>query len=156
MKAMLLVPMILLSATTVRAQGASSSKLPEGVQWTAVPPALPPGAEIAVLDGDPAKAEPYTIRLKFPDRYTVAPHFHPTDEHVTVISGTLRLGMGDSIDQKGMKTLRSGGYVTAPAQMHHYAVAQGKTVVQIHGMGPFAITYVNPNDDPRNTTASTQ
>ncbi len=156
MKAMLLVPMILLTAGVARAQTGASSALPDGVQWAAVPPMLPEGAQIAVLDGDPGKAAPFTIRLRFPDGYTVPPHSHSTDEHVTVISGTLHLGMGDAIDRKAAQTLRSGGYATAPAQMNHYAWAGGETIVQIHAMGPFDITYVNPKDDPRTKTASSQ
>jgi quercetin dioxygenase-like cupin family protein len=155
MNAMLLAPIILLAAGTAHGQAAhASSGLPAGVQWVAAPPSLPPGAKMAVLDGDPGGSALFTIRLQFPDGYTVPPHFHPTDEHVTVISGTLGLGMGDVIDRSKMMTLRSGGYITAPAQGHHYAVARGSTVVQIHATGPFVITYVNPKDDPRRTATT--
>jgi quercetin dioxygenase-like cupin family protein len=101
------------------------------------------------MQGDPSKAALYTIRLELPDGYVIKPHFHPTDEHVTVVSGTFLVGMGDSVDFKNGMTLPAGGFVTAPAQAHHFAGARGLTVVQVHGMGPFAITYVKVGDDPR-------
>jgi len=85
-----------------------------------------------------------------PPGYTIRPHFHPTDEHVTVVTGTLILGMGDSVRTRNAHALTAGGFITAKAQEHHFAVARGRTVVQVHGEGPFAITYVNPKDDPRN------
>ena len=115
-------------------------------------PLLPAGARFAVLQGDPGKTGVYTVRLEMPPGYTIRPHFHPTDENVTVVSGTLVLGMGDSIRTRGAHALTSGGFITAKAQEHHFAVARGRTVVQVHGEGPFAITYVNPKDDPRNAT----
>jgi quercetin dioxygenase-like cupin family protein len=117
--------------------------------WGPAPPFLAKGAEFAVYQGDPGKAGVYTIRLKLPAGYVIAPHFHPTDEHVTVISGQFQVGMGDAVDQTKAETLGPGGFVTAPANVHHYAVAKEASIVQVHGMGPFAITYVNPEDDPR-------
>jgi quercetin dioxygenase-like cupin family protein len=103
-----------------------------------------------VLQGDPSQPGIYTVRLEMPAGYTIRPHFHPTDEHVTVVSGTLILGMGDSLHTRGAHALAAGGFITAKAQEHHFAIARGKTVVQVHGQGPFAITYINANDDPRN------
>lgn len=119
------------------------------VPWGPAPPFLSAGARFAVMQGDPSKAAIYTIRLEFPDGYVIKPHYHPTDEHITVISGTFLVGMGDSVDFKSGMTVPAGGFVTAPAQGHHFASARGVTVVQVHGMGPFAITYVKPADDPR-------
>ncbi|MBX6365773.1 MAG: cupin domain-containing protein [Gemmatimonadetes bacterium] len=113
---------------------------------------LPPGAQIAVLDGDPSSAVPFTIRRRFPDGYRIAPHTHPTDEHVTVIQGTFAVGMGERFDAAAMRQLAPGGYVTAPANQAHFAAAQGETIVQIHAIGPFALTYVNPADAPRTAT----
>ena len=120
------------------------------LNWGPAPPALPAGAKFALLQGDPSQSAIYTIRLDFPDGYRIAPHFHPTDEHVTVISGTFLVGMGDSLDATKTTALVPGGFITAAANMHHYAIAKGHTVVQVHGMGPFVLTYVNAKDDPRN------
>jgi quercetin dioxygenase-like cupin family protein len=90
----------------------------------------------------------FTVRLDMPDGYRIAPHFHPTDEHITVISGTFLIGMGDAIDPKQMSPLPTGGFATASANMHHYATAKGHTVVQVSAMGPFQLTYVHAADDP--------
>lgn len=121
----------------------------DDVKWGPAPPALPPGAQAVVLAGDPAASGLVTLRVKFPAGYTVPPHWHPSDEHVTVLSGTLSLGMGDKVDVSSAKTLTAGGYIVAPARMHHFATTKTGAVVQIHLNGPFGITYVNPADDPR-------
>lgn len=120
------------------------------VKWGAAPDFVPHGARFAVLQGDPSKSEVYTLRLRLPNGFKFPPHFHPTDEHVTVISGTFVIGMGDTVKTKGAITLSAGGFVTAPANAHHWARARGVTVVQVHGQGPFQITYVKDSDDPRN------
>jgi quercetin dioxygenase-like cupin family protein len=104
---------------------------------------------MAVLQGDPSKTALFTVRLDFPDGYRFPAHFHPTDEHITVISGTFLVGMGDSIDLSKTMALPAGGFITAGANMHHFAVARGHTIVQVHAMGPFALTYVNPKDAPQ-------
>ena len=103
---------------------------------------------MAVLQGDPSKGELFTVRLDIPKGYRIAPHFHPTDEQITVISGDFLVGMGDKIDTKGAMDLKVGGFATAPAKAHHWAVAKTHTVVQVHANGPFQLTYVNPADDP--------
>lgn len=118
--------------------------------WGPAPAVFPAGARLAVMAGDPFKAGEYTVRLEMPDGYTIPPHFHPTDEHITVISGTFLVGMADAVDAAHAMALATGAFATAPAQMHHYGIAKGKTVVQVHGIGPFALTYVNPKDDPQN------
>ena len=123
---------------------------PPAVKWGPAPPFFPAGARFMVLQGDPSTTGIFTVRLEMPPGYTIRPHFHPTDEHVTVVTGTLILGMGDSVRTRGAHALTAGGFITAKAQEHHFAVARGRTVVQVHGQGPFAITYVNPKDDPRN------
>ena len=120
------------------------------VKWGPGPPSLPPGAQMAVLDGDPAVAgKPFVIRAKLPDGYRVPPHFHPTDENVAVLSGTFSAGIGDTFNEGSMMALGPGGYAKMPKMTHHYAMAKGETVIQVHGVGPFAVTYVNPKDDPR-------
>ena len=123
---------------------------PSDVKWGPGPASLPPGAQMAVLDGDPAKAGmPFVIRAKLPDGYKVAPHWHPTDENVVVLSGTFVVGTGDKFDEKAVTSLPTGSFVRMPKLMHHSAMAKGETVIQVHGVGPFAVTYVNPKDDPR-------
>jgi quercetin dioxygenase-like cupin family protein len=116
--------------------------------WGPAPGVFPPGAKMAVLQGDPGQTALFTVRLEMPDGYRIAAHWHPTDEHITVISGTFLVGMGDTLNAARTTALPAGGFVTAPAKMNHYAIARGKTVVQVHAMGPFALTYVNPKDDP--------
>jgi quercetin dioxygenase-like cupin family protein len=139
--------LLTLAGATASAQAVTHSA-PEP-KWGPAPAVFPAGAQMAVMQGNPGKTEPFTVRLRFPSGYIVAPHWHPTDEHVTVISGTLRLGMGKKFERAAMLTLDSGGFVTAPANEAHYAEAQGVTIVQIHAIGPFALTYVNPADTPR-------
>lgn len=131
------------------AQAPQMTDSPAAVQWGPAPPFLAPGARFAVMQGDPGKAGVYTIRLELPDGYAIKPHFHPTEEDVTVLSGTFVAGMGDAVDQQHATVFAPGGFVALPALAHHFAVARGKTVVQVHGVGPFAITYVNQADDPR-------
>ena len=121
---------------------------PEEIKWGPVPPVLPAGAKMALLAGDPAGTGLITIRLKMPAGYRIPPHWHPTDEHVTVISGTFAIGMGDKIDKTQSKTLKPGGYAIAGANMHHYAWTKTGAIVQVNLLGPFQITYVNPADDP--------
>ena len=119
------------------------------LKWGPAPAVFPPGAKFAVVQGDPSGTSLFTVRLSFPNGYKIPPHFHPTDEHVTVISGTFLVGMGDSIDAAHALVLSAGGFITAGANMHHWAVARGQTAVQVHGIGPFALTYVHPQDAPR-------
>lgn len=119
------------------------------IQWQPVPPLLPQGAQIAVLDGDPFQPGPYVIRLQLPAGYQIPPHWHSQAENVTVISGRLSFGLGDSVDESAAQTIETGGFHSIPAQTHHYAYSKDGAVVQVHGEGPFDITYVNPADDPR-------
>ena len=120
------------------------------VKWIDGPASLPAGAKLAVLEGDPTKEGFFTMRLFLRDGYRVAPHWHPKVEHVTVISGTFNLGMGEKFDQTGGREMPAGTFGYWPAGMKHFAWAKGDTVVQLHGIGPWTITYVNPSDDPRN------
>ena len=120
----------------------------DDVKWGPAPPMLPPGAQLAVMTGSPMAPGFVSIRAKLPAGYTIAPHTHPTDEHVTVISGTFQVGMGSTFKPDSMLALATGGFVTAPAGHAHFARAQGPTIVQVHAIGPFALTYVNPSDLP--------
>ena len=119
------------------------------LKWGPAPPAFNAGAQMAVVDGDPSKPGPFVIRAKFPAGFKVMPHWHPTDENVTVISGTLTAGMGEKWDDGGMKTFTAGAFARMPKRTAHYVQAKEETIVQVHGTGPFTLTYVNPNDDPR-------
>ncbi|HEV3075459.1 MAG TPA: cupin domain-containing protein [Thermoanaerobaculia bacterium] len=119
------------------------------MKWGDGPPSLAAGAKLAVLEGDPGKAQAFTIRLRVPDGYRVAPHWHPTTEHVTVISGTFHIAMGDKFDDTKGTALGPGSFAFMAAKMHHYAWFTGDSEIQIHGIGPFALNYVNPADDPR-------
>jgi quercetin dioxygenase-like cupin family protein len=118
------------------------------VKWGAPPPVFPSGAKFAVIAGDPAATSLVTVRFDMPAGYTIPPHFHPTDEHITVLKGSLTLGMGDVIDKTHTLTLSPGGYGVAVANMHHYAYTTTGATIQVHLQGPFAITYVNAADDP--------
>lgn len=151
---MLIAALALLPAQAALAQAGNGGGAAPAVNWGPAPPFFPAGARFAVMQGDPSAAGVYTVRLELPSGYVIAPHYHPTDEHVTVLSGTFLVGMGDSTNERQTTALGAGGFITAPAQAHHFAIARGKTVVQVHGIGPFAITYVRAADDPRNNTAA--
>jgi quercetin dioxygenase-like cupin family protein len=145
----LVVVALALTAAPSHAQKTEKAEKAAKLNWGPAPPFLPAGAQFALVSGDPAKPGPYEIELSMPRGYTIPPHFHPTDEHVAVKSGHFHYGMGDKIDPKSMKVLNKGQSETMPANVHHYARAYGHTVVAVSGNGPFAITYVNPADDPR-------
>ena len=120
---------------------------PDGLQWTDTP-ALP-GAKVAVIEGPLTEAVPFTFRIKFPANYKIAPHWHPAIERVTVLSGTIHLGVGDTFDQSKAKALPAGSISIMEPKMNHFAWTSEETVVQLSGMGPWGITFVNPADDPR-------
>ena len=122
---------------------------PKDLKWQDGPASLPPGAKIAVLEGDPTKEGPFVFRVKVPDGYRIPPHTHPKPERVTIISGTFHLGMGEVFDEKKGEALPAGTYGTWPAGMKHFVWVKEETVVQFHGEGPWVIEYVNPTDDPR-------
>jgi quercetin dioxygenase-like cupin family protein len=122
--------------------------VPDKIEWKASQ-ALPPGAMLAVLAGDPGQAGPFVMRVKLPDGGKVAPHWHPHDENVTVIQGTFMIGAGEKFDATKLQTVPAGGFMHMPKEMRHFAAVKGETILQVHGTGPFEINYVNPADDPR-------
>jgi quercetin dioxygenase-like cupin family protein len=124
---------------------------PADVKWGDPPPVFPAGAKLAVLKGDPSKAGMYIVRIKAPDGYKVAPHWHPMTENVTVLAGTFNVGMGDQADPAKSTAMSAGAFASMPAKMHHYASCKGETEIQVSGMGPFQLIYVNPADDPSGT-----
>lgn len=124
------------------------------LKWGDPPPVFEKGASFTVVSGNPMGDGPYVVRLKMPAGYKVNPHWHPVDENVTVLSGTFMIGMGDNFDKASMKEVPVGGFVLLPAEMRHFAMAKTATVVQVHGMGPFKMTYVHPEDDPSTRAAA--
>ncbi len=132
-----------------KATGGAKTYTPDKMEWGTAPNALPSGAQLAVLEGDPMKPGAYTMRLKMPDGYRIPPHMHMRREHVTVVSGELHVGMGDKFDENAMNSFSPGSFAYLEPSTHHYAMAKGDTVIQLHGTGPWGIKYVNPSDDPR-------
>src|SRR6185295_15708128 len=147
------------SGAAVRAQmHAHVIATPAEAKWGPAPPLVPPGAQIAVLAGDPTKPAAYTVRFKFPAGYAIPAHSHPTDENVVVTTGALTFGMGDKLEKgaAGNKTLKSGGFAMLPANMNHYAfTTTEETTIVLFGQGPVDFKYVNPSDDPRNARPAT-
>jgi hypothetical protein len=122
---------------------------PDTIPWGAAPPFVAAGAQLAVIEGNPAASTgDYTVRLKMPDGYRIAPHWHPKRENVTVISGTFKVGMGDTFDKDKMGSFPAGSFAFLDPDMHHYAMASGEVIVQVHGTAPLQFNYVNPADDP--------
>lgn len=124
---------------------------PKDLKWADAPPVLPRGAKVALLEGDPSKEGPFVMRVRMPDGYKIPPHTHPKPERVTVISGTFYIGMGDKFDETKGKEMPAGSFGTWPAGMKHFVWAEGETVIQLHGTGPWSLTYAYPRDDPRNS-----
>jgi Domain of unknown function (DUF4437) len=121
---------------------------PADLQWVDVP-SLPAGAKIAVIEGPLTEAVPFTFRVKLPANFKIPPHWHPAVERITVLSGTFHLGTGDAFDQAKTKALPAGSVSIMEPKMHHFVWASEETIVQLGGIGPWGITYINPADDPR-------
>jgi hypothetical protein len=122
---------------------------PHTIPWGPAPPFLNPGAQLAVLEGNPgASSGDFTVRVKMPDGFRIAPHWHPNRENVTVLQGTFKLGMGDRFETKKMSAFTEGSFAFLDPNMHHYAMASGEVIVQVHGQSPLQFNYVNPEDDP--------
>ena len=126
--------------------------VPADLKW-ADAKSLPPGAKVAVIEGTLSEAVPFTFRLKFPADYKLPAHWHPAIEHVTVISGTFNMGTGDKLDTEKTKALTPGSAAIMQPKTNHFAWTGEEAEVQVHGVGPWAINYVNPEDDPRKKVA---
>ena len=138
-----------LGALTAWAQsGAHMMVTPDELKWTDVP-SLPAGAKLVVIEGPLSEAVPFTLRLKLPANYEIPAHWHPAIEHVTVISGTFDMGVGDKLDRSKTKALAAGSVAIMQPKTNHFAWTKEETIIQVHGVGPWAINYVNPADDPR-------
>lgn len=119
------------------------------LKWSPAPASLPAGAQVTMLEGNPADEGIFTMRLKMPANYRISPHWHPAWEHVTVIEGTFWMGRGEKFDQAALHEVPAGGFVAMAPGTRHYAMTKVPTTVQLHGMGPWQLYYVNPSDDPR-------
>jgi hypothetical protein len=145
----LLSGMALVFAMAGQTDSAKHAFTPDAIPYGPVPAFVPAGAQLAVLEGNPgAMTGDYTVRLKMPDGYRLAPHGHPKRENVTVISGTFKVGMGDHFDESKMGDFPAGSFAYLDPDMHHYAMANGEVVVQVHGQAPLQFNYVNPDEDP--------
>lgn len=123
---------------------------PNDIQWSTNIDSLPKGVEVAVLEGDPSKTGPFTLRLKMPANYRIPPHWHPGIEHVTVLSGTFYMGTGDKFDEKQVMEMPTDSFAYMRAKTYHFAFTHDPVILQLHGIGPWGVTYLNPQDDPRN------
>ncbi len=150
---LLLVAAPALSSQAVPAAPAAPAAKPAALHWGPAPAVFPKGARMAVVTGDPGKAAPFTVELAMPDGYRILPHFHPTDETVKVKRGTLLIGMGDTFDASQTKPMKVGETGSVPANAHHFAAVKGATIISVSAMGPFAMSYVNPADDPQRQAA---
>jgi len=140
---------VCMAASSLWAQtGAHTMVTPGDLKWADVP-SLPPGAKVAVIEGPLTEAVPFTFRLRFPADYKIPAHWHPAIEHATVISGTVNFGIGDKFDAAKTKPLSAGSVVIMQPKTNHFVWTKQETIVQIHGIGPWGVTYVNPADDPR-------
>ena len=153
MNKMFTVVLLVLGAVLLASSGNTQNAFtPDQVKYGPPPPSLAAGAQLAVLEGDPgASTGDFTVRLKMPDGYKIAPHWHPKRENVTVIAGSLKVGMGDKFEENKMAAFQTGSFAYLDPEMHHYAMASGETVVQIHVLSPLQINYVTPAADPSTT-----
>ena len=140
--------LIVVASPTLAQQGAQPATTPDLLKW--VEPPVLPGARLAVVQGDPSKEGLFAYRLKMPAGYKIPPHLHKASENVTVLSGVFFIGHGEKFDQGSGHELPAGGFVSILPNHPHYAWAGGQeTIVQVHGVGPTDLRFVNPDDDPR-------
>ena len=126
---------------------------PGDLEWMPGPASLPPGAQVAVLEGDPSKEGPFTIRLRLPAGYKVQPHRHHAIEHLTILSGRAGIGLGEMWDGQQIRYTGPGGFHVMQAGVAHFAMIEEDSILQVHAMGPWVLEYVSPADDPRNQPA---
>jgi len=139
----------LAAAPSLAAADTHTILTPSEIKWGPAPPFMRPEVQAAVLFGDPSKKGLFVIRLKFPKGYRLPPHFHPVNEIVEIISGTSQFEMGETLDPSKTQTLPAGSFFVLPPGMPHYGVFDEETVIQINTIGPWSVTYVHPEDDPR-------
>ena len=147
--ALLCVPAILFAQDKNHPADEAGLFSPAEMKWVDGPKSLPHGSKMAVLEGDPTQEGPFVMRLRLPDGYKIPAHTHPKTERLTVIRGTFNIVMGDNLDATKHTKMPAGSFGHWPAGMRHLVWASGETEVQLHGIGPWSINYVNPADDPR-------
>lgn len=126
-------------------EGAAEHKIVRfgDLKWTAIMK----GCEIAPVAGDPdAEGAPFVLRLRCVDGAKIPAHWHPTDENVTVLKGVFLIGMGEKFDESKLQTMNVGNFISMPKEMRHFAMSKGESIVQVHGVGPFKVNWVNPAD----------
>ena len=147
-------PVTLAAALLVSGVTLLPAQAAPALKWGPAPAVFPAGAKMAVVSGDPAKTGPFVVEFAFPSGYRIPPHSHPTDETIKVVKGTFRVGMGTVFDEAKTTSMRVGASGSMKAGQPHFAMADGSTVVTVSSTGPFAMTYVNPSDDPTKVMAS--
>jgi len=150
----LALPLLLVAGPAAQAKKTAAAMpakktAPAELKWMDGPPGLPAGATFAVVSGDPGKKGMFTVQIKMPPNYAVRPHWHPTDENVTLVSGRLAYGMSDQLDRANAQAMNPGGKIVMKAKGHHWVFTGDGALVEVKAMGPFMITYVDPADDPR-------
>jgi quercetin dioxygenase-like cupin family protein len=142
---------VLIVATALPADaqhGQHHIAMPDTMKW--VDPPTFPGAKLAIVQGDPSKEGLFVYRVKMPANFKIAPHRHKASENVTVLQGVFFVGAGEKFDQGSGQELPVGGFVSIPAEHAHFAYSgKEETLIQVHGVGPTDIRFVNPDDDPR-------
>jgi quercetin dioxygenase-like cupin family protein len=134
-------------------QAAFKAILPEEIDWKPFP-AFPPSVRLAVVVGQTSEAAPYVIRVKVPRDVRLMPHRHPEDRVYTVISGVFYIGLGDRFDPEKLQAYSPGSVIVLPGNTSHFHWAKsGEYVSQVTAIGPLGLEYVNPKDDPRNTSS---
>jgi len=147
-------PVTLAAALLVSGVTLLPAQAAPALKWGPAPAVFPAGAKMAVVSGDPAKTGPFVVEFAFPSGYRIPPHSHPTDETIKVVKGTFRVGMGTVFDEAKTTSMRVGASGSMKAGQPHFAMADGSTVVTVSSTGPFAMTYVNPSDDPTKVMAT--
>ena len=141
------IPALLVLAQSDTSAASPTIVAPAEVQWADGPPSLPAGAQMVILEGHPGKSGPFTIRLKMPAGYRIPPHTHTVAERITVISGTVHLGIGEKFDGRGGRELHAGSFAVVPPRVPHFAWSSAEAILQIHSEGPFQRQFVDPADD---------
>ncbi len=150
-----IVALVVAGGSTGAAMAASDGmvllKDDAAASWGPPPAALPKGLEFSVLSGNPDKPGPFTLRIKMPANFVIAPHTHATSENLTVLSGSIVHDMGDTLVRNRGKTLDTAGFVFLPGNTPHSLWTNEQPAeIQVTGTGPFGLHYINPADDPRN------
>lgn len=151
MRLFTIAAVLLLGASAAHAQSTKAHAvvaMPGALTWGPAPDILPSGARMAVIEGNPGAAGEFTLRLWMPAGYTIPPHYHPAIEHVTVLTGTFYVGMGETFDASRVSPLPVGAFGAIPPGMKHFALTRDEVIIQLHGIGPWSLVYVNPEDRP--------